>query len=489
MNDVEDIAREEVDIIIVGCGVVGACLARELSKFQGLSVLVLEKDHDVSTGSSKANSGIVHGGYDTVHGSLKSQLELEGNRLYPELCKQLSVPFLPVGSLVLSFTEKDDLELDRLMKNGQRNGVSGLELWPREKVLLEEPHVSVGVRSALYCPGAGITSPYLFTIANCENAFANGVKFQFNAQVMKIAMQPNTKYRVTLQSGRVLESKFVVNCAGLFSDQLTSPPQLGFKIKPRKGQYLVLAKSQGTLVNRVLFQAPTVRYGKGVLVTRTVHGNLLVGPSASDMDSKEDRDTDIGELAYVAWAARKSVPHLDTRLAIRSFAGIRAKSSTGDFILREEAKGYVTCGGIDSPGLTCAPALAKRVVAMLQTSQWKIKSQTITQRIDYDVAALANRNLLQFNRPNSSLSELKIVCKCEHVTEGTICESIQRMMAMGMETLSTDGIKLRTRAGMGDCQGLRCRGLVEELIEQQGGQVDYPLHSNNRVGKRDMGRL
>lgn len=479
--DVEDCAREEVDVVVVGCGVVGACIARELSRFQGLSVLVLEKDHDVSTGSSKANSGIVHGGYDTVHGSLKSQLELEGNRLYPELCKQLSVPFLPVGSLVLSFTEKDDLELDRLLKNGQRNGVPGLELWPRDKVLLEEPHVSVGVRSALFCPGAGITSPYLFTIANCENAFANGVKFQFNAQVAKIASQPNAKHLVTLTSGRVVACKFVVNCAGLYSDQFTSPNQPTFTIKPRKGQYLVLAKSQGALANRVLFQAPTVQYGKGVLVTRTVHGNLLVGPSASNMDSREDRDTDIGELAYVAWAARKSVPHLDTRLAIRSFAGIRAKSSTGDFVLREEARGHVTCGGIDSPGLTCAPALAKRVVAMLQTTagQWETKQHVVTQRLDYDDAA-------QFTRPGAP--ESKVVCKCEHVAQGTICESIGRMLAMGISSPSTDGIKLRTRAGMGDCQGLRCRGLVEELIEQAGGRV-HSGEDRHRVGKRDMGRL
>lgn len=508
MKDIEDLIEGNkkrgvvvYDVIVIGSGVVGACVARELGKYaHKLEVLVLEKEGDVSQGSSKANSGIVHGGYDSVNGSLKSKVELEGNAMYEELCNELSVPFKRIGSLVLAFTPADEVELERLLQNGQRNGVQGLEIWTRAQVLQCEPHVSVGVRKALHCPGAGITNPFLFTIANCENAFDNGVKFRFRAKVVGITSLGANQHEVLLQSGEVLLCKSVVNCAGVYSDTLASKG--GFTIMPRKGEYLLLAKDQGHLATRVLFQAPTIRYGKGVLVSPTVDGNLLLGPSAHDMESREDKVTEIGELAYVAWAARKTLPHVDTRRAIRSFAGIRSKSSTGDFVLREEdeAAGNITCGGIDSPGLTSAPALAKRVINMLlaRNKEWEINSKYIGTRAPYEhetLLALQQGDKLQFELDNNA--ELNVICRCEDVTESTIRSSIHRLHAMdpNAKYMSTDSIKLRTRAGMGPCQGARCAHLVADLIKQECGdhmQVCKLVTEDappTRVTRQEMGRL
>jgi glycerol-3-phosphate dehydrogenase len=494
MSDIEDLVTgpKLKDVIIVGAGCVGASIARALCKYESLSVLVIERESDVSQGASKANSGIVHGGYDSK-GTWKARLEFEGNQMFEEVCNELSVPFKRVGSLVLSFTARDDEELEKLFRNGKLNGVSNLEFWDREKILLEEPHVSIGVRRALYCPHAGITNPYLYTIANCENAIENGAEFLLSTKVLKITRK--NKYFEVLVEDRatrqqdIYRAKKVVNCAGVYSDTLSETRE--FDIHPRRGEYVILSREQGQMANRVLFQAPTARWGKGVLVSPTVDGNLLIGPSASDIPERENKDTTFQELAYIAWAARRSVPHLDTRAAIRSFAGIRAKSSTGDFVIAEK-DGFVNAAGIDSPGLTSSPAIAKRVVELLKITS-KIKRNWTPTRTPYDASTLTARQgggelLFEHSHP-----ELNIICRCETVTESTIVDSLRR----GIKIQCTDSVKWRTRAGMGECGGARCRPLVCQLIAKEQGLA----HPENvpkqvigqeipqRLMKYELGRL
>ena len=494
MADIEDLigggSDSSYDIIVVGAGCVGASIARELSKYDGLRVLVVEQETDVSQGASKANSGIVHGGYDSK-GKWKAKLERKGNQMFGKICEDLAVPFKRIGSLVLSFTERDDTELEKLFVNGHKNGVDDLEFWDRERVLKEEPHVSVGVRQALYCPSAGIVNPYLYTIASCENAIENGVEFLLGTKVLKIG-KGKEKFELLVENIETkkqskLRSRKVVNCAGVWSDTFAEPGH--FEIKPRRGEYFILSREQGNMANRVLFQAPTDRWGKGVLVSPTVDGNLLVGPSASDIPERVNKGTTFQELAYVAWAARRSVPHLDTRLSIRSFAGIRAKSSTGDFVI-EEKDGLVHAAGIDSPGLTSSPAIALEVAKMLKLSN-PVKAHWNGKRRPYDFRTAARPK--EELRYEHSDPELNIVCRCEGITESTIRESMMR----GLPIRCTDSVKWRTRAGMGVCGGVRCRPHVCELIAEENNLPDPAKVPKNVVGqptplrlvKTELGRL
>lgn len=488
--DVEDVAgASSFDVVVIGAGCVGACIARELSKYDGLRILMLEQEADVAQGASKANSGIVHGGYD-AKGRWKSVLEREGNEMFGEVCDDLAVPFKRIGSLVLSFTERDDIELDKLMANGIKNGVRRLEFWDRERILKEEPHVSVGVRRALHCPSAGITNPYLFTIANCENAVTNGVTLRLRSKVNSITRKSTGFVVSVLNIERKfnydIRSKRVVNCTGVFSDELSEDKS--FSIKPRRGEYLLLSKEQGRMANRVLFQAPTQRWGKGVLVSPTVDGNLLLGPSASDVPERTNKSTSFQELAYVAWAARRSIPHLDTRLALRSFSGIRAKSSTGDFVITE-SMGFINCAGIDSPGLTSSPAIAKHVTEMMQLAN-KRKTNWVRHREPYERKSMSRfQETPQFSDKDP---DLNIICRCEGVTESTIRDCLNRSIPI----TCTDSVKWRTRAGMGQCSGVRCRPLVCELIAEKTGLDATEIPKSvigqdlpTRLNKIELGRL
>lgn len=492
--DIEDslLVEDARDVVIIGAGAIGASIARELSKYQDLSVLVCEKEADVTQGASKANSGIVHGGYDAKHGTLKGRFEHEGNSMFGDVCAQLAVPFKRIGSLVLSFTKRDDLQLEKLLENGTRNGVPGLELWERDRILKEEPHVSVGVRRALYCPNAGIVNPYLYTIANCESAIENGVEFQLNQKVLSVSKErdglellvEHTRSKKTTR----IKARQVINCAGLYSDSFSSE----FTIKPRRGEYFILRKEQGQMANRVLFQAPTERWGKGILVSPTVDGNLLIGPSAADVMDRLDKGTSFQELGYVAWAARRSVPHLDTRMAIRSFAGIRSKSSTGDFVIKEDVEtGIIQVAGIDSPGLTSSPAIARHVVNTLVRPQKPLKQDWISKRRPYDSAsALHAKHELRFE--HASEPEKNVICRCENVTESTIKDCLHR----GLPIEASDSVKWRCRAGMGFCGGVRCRPLVCEIMGKELGLDAAAIpkavpgqEATQRLVKQELGRL
>lgn len=403
--------------------------------------------------------------------------------MWEEFAREVDAPFRRVGSLVLSFTKRDDEELDKLVKNAEKNEVY-VERWDADRVLNDQIHVTVGVRSALFCPSAGITSPYLYTIALAESAIMNGVKFEFGTEYVS-AKYDEAKgcYAIDVRSpgrcGVVVESRtilarHVIASAGINADEIflahgggssgetETLVGAGITINPRKGEYVLLAREQGHMVSRVLFQAPTAKYGKGVLVSPTVDGNLLLGPSANDVPSKTDKSTTIEEMAYVTWAARRSVPHLDTREAIRSFAGIRAKSSTGDFVVRPAGpRGtFLHIAGIDSPGLTASPALSAYALTFFSNFLSRFRNKEITGdefkvRGDY----LAGGAATVGGEPAAS----KTICKCEGISEAKIRASCRR----GIALTHPDSVKWRTRAGMGRCQGVRCRPLVEEIIEDE----------------------
>jgi len=479
------------DVAVIGAGCVGAAIALAVSRLDGVSCVVLESAQDVCQGASKANSGIVHGGYDAKPGTHKAGLGVRGNRLFPALCRELEVPLNVCGSLLLSFTERDDQRLDALERNAKANGVA-VERWDAERVLRDQPHVSAGVRGALYCERAGVVSPYVFTIAMAEAAALNGVRFVLGRQVLAVkrAHQGGAGYAISVAvdgergTRQTVTARRVVNAAGMGVDEIAAPFDYltSFQIKPRRGDYVVLSKTQGLMVSRVLFQAPTERYGKGVLVARTIDGNLLLGPSSTMQESRKDKGTELRELAYVAWAARRSVPHLDTRESLRSFAGVRAKSTTGDFII-EARDGYVLLAGIESPGLTASPAIAEYVVELLGLASAPRKLE-FKRRSAY---ALAGAPLAEDARVGHPDPARNVVCQCESVVESTVVDAAHR----SPRPVSTDGIKWRTRCGMGECQAARCRGRVEALLDRELGapRPELKPSAGERVERARLARL
>lgn len=457
-----------VDIIVIGAGVTGCGIARELSRYDW-RVTVLERASDVCEGTSKANSGIVHAGFDAYPGTLKAKLNVEGNKMMEALSEELDFPFRRNGSLVLCFEEKDRDKLQKLYEQGVQNGVKELRILEKEELRKLEPAVSDKAVAALYAPTGGIVCPFGLTIALAENAAVNGVEFKLNTEVLSVERLSEAKtegYRVITSQG-VLESKVVVNAAGVYADRfhnMVSAEKL--HIIPRKGEYCLMDKKVGDLVRHTVFQLPTV-YGKGVLVTPTVHGNLLVGPTAADVEDPEALHTTQEGLETVLTKASLSVKELPAREVITSFAGLRAHAEKGDFVIGQaaDAPGFFDAAGIESPGLTCASAIAACLTEqILEYLPAKKKEDFIASRKGIPSMALASaeerQRLIQENPLYAN-----VVCRCELVTEGEILDAIHR--PLGATTL--DGVKRRTRAGMGRCQAGFCSPTTVEILARELG--------------------
>ncbi|HWR40743.1 MAG TPA: NAD(P)/FAD-dependent oxidoreductase [Patescibacteria group bacterium] len=446
------------DVCIIGAGVVGMNIARELSKYQ-LKICVLEKREDVSCGCSKANSGIVHGGYSDKPGSLKAEVCVAGNRMYEKLDQELHFGYRQTGSLVLAFQPEELDTLKELYDNGLQNGVGGLKLIDAVRVRELEPHLSSEVQGALYCANAGVVSPYEFVIALAENAVANGVELFLQTEVT--AIEPVVEgYRLTAR-GRDFTAAHVINCAGVYCDAIAAMVGVSdYKVTPRRGQYVVLDKEQNYLVNSIIFQVPT-KMGKGILVTTTYHGNLMIGPDAQDIDDKEDVSTDEAALEAIVRAARKSVPGFDMKKALTSFAGNRPVADCKDFVIEERPRNFLQLIGIDSPGLTSSPAIALKVVEKLKAAGLvlAVKPDFIARR-----APIIHKKDDSFaGGINDSNPETHLICRCEQVTEAEIIDCLRR----GLPVNSLDGVKRRTRAGMGRCQGAFCGPRVRELLARE----------------------
>ena len=452
-----------LDVVIIGAGVMGAATAYELAKYD-LKVKVLEKEHDVSNGTSKANSGIVHAGYDAKEGTLMAKYNALGNAMYEKLCKEIDAPFKRTGSLVLAFSEEDKEHLNLLYNRGIKNGIPGMKILNQEEVFKMEPNVSKEVVAALYAPTAGVTGPWEVTIKLLENAAINGVEVETDAKVEKIEKLAEG-YKIILADGREYETKVVVNAAGLYADDMNNMvSNKKIKITPRAGEYYLLDKVQGNLVNTVVFQCPT-KVGKGVLVAPTAHGNLIVGPTATLSDNKEYVGNTLAGLDAVREAAVKSVKDINFRDNIKNFNGLRAESDQPDFIIGEveDAPYFFNIAGTKSPGLTSAPAIGLDVANMIVEKLGNVNKKTEHKKNKPQIhfMELSNEEKAEVIKKDPRYG--RIICRCESIIEGEIVDVIHRMV--GAKTV--DGVKKRCRPGMGRCQGGFCGPRVQEILARE----------------------
>ncbi|EOU1903644.1 NAD(P)/FAD-dependent oxidoreductase [Clostridium perfringens] len=467
------------DIIVIGAGVVGCSIARELSKYN-LDVLVVEKNSDVSEGISKGNSGIVHAGYNEKIGTLKAKLNIEGNKIFDDLSRDLQFPFKRNGAFILAFSDEEMKTLESLKENGEKLGVEGLEILTREEALNIEPNLNKEIVGVLNVKTSGIVSPYEMTIALAENAAENGVEFKLNSKVTNIE-KISEGYKVTLNNKEVVNGKLIINASGLegaFLNNLVSMSKR--EINPVKGEYCLFDKVAGAMINKTLFQVPN-KLSKGVLVTPTAEGNLLVGPNAVEGKTLETSREGIDEILY---KSKKSLEELPVARILNTFSGIRPKTKEGDFIIEEveDAKNFINVIGIDSPGLTAAPAIGVYVVNMIKERldlvEKKNFKKTREKIVRFAELSLEEKNKLIKEKPAYG----HMVCKCEFVTEGEIVEAIHRPI----KALTVDAIKRRTRASMGGCQGIGCTLPISKILSRELG-IDISDINKNSEGSPVIG--
>jgi len=446
------------DIIVIGAGVIGASVARELAKYKA-KVLVLDKENDVGNVTSMANSAIVHSGYDPKPGTNKAKYNVEGNSMYDLLTKELDVEFKKIGSLTCATNDEEMETIKRFVKRAEDNGVE-VKILNKEETRKIEPFVSDEVVGSLYAPSAGIINPFELTVALCENAMDNGVELLLNEEVTEIN-KISDKYVVKTKS-HDYEAKVVVNAAGLYSDKIAKMVGLNhFEVTPRKGEYFVLDHFEKDFVSHVIFPTPSEK-GKGILVTPTTHGNYLVGPSSEFVDAKTDLSTDKPTLDNVRKSASKLVRDIPFGYIIRQFSGLRATGSTHDFVI-DEHDGFINLGGIESPGLASAPAIAKEAVKLVNSVLNLEKNNDFNpfrrKVVRLSKMSLEERNELIKNDPKFG----HIICRCEGISEGEVIDSIRRNA--GARTVK--GVKKRCRPGFGKCQGGFCEPLVVEILARE----------------------
>ena len=465
------------DVVIVGAGVTGAMLARNLSRYH-VSVCLLEKENDVAMGASKANSGIVHGGYDPEPGTLKARLNTCGVELLYQAAEELNVPCIRNGSMVCAFSEREEAHLEELLERGAENNIGGLSILSGDEARKLEPYLSPEVTKVLHVPNAGIISPYELTVAAVGNAMDNGVTLCRNFAVSAIA-KTEAGFTVTAESGETVTGAYLVNCAGGSADKIAAMAGDGFfTLIPRAGEYMLLDKAEGHKASHTLFQCPSKK-GKGILVSPTVHGNLLIGPTAIPVETENSRDTTPEGLAEVVELSLRTVPSVDTRQVITSFTGVRASEKSGDFILQESKKvpGLIHAAAIDSPGLTCCVAIAQSLTDLLVQA-----GLSLQQKDDWDGTRedpCAFREMTDCEKDayiKADPAYGKIVCRCETVSEGEILRAIHQNP--GARDL--DGVKRRTRSGMGRCQGGFCGPYIMQLLSRELG---IPMEQVTKSGE------
>lgn len=447
------------DVTIIGAGVVGCSIARELSKYN-IKACVLEKEVDVASGTTKANSAIIHAGFDARPNSLKGKLNAKGNAMFDKLSKELNFPFKRNGSLVLCFDKNDYHKLIKLKEQGEKNGVPSLQILDGAKVREIEPNVSEEVVAALYAPTGGIVCPYEMTIALAEIAYINGIEFKLGSKVLDIKKHKDN-FVISTNKAKI-ESKVIVNAAGLFSDDINNMVSTRkFNIIPRKGEYCLFDKAAGNLVAKTIFQLPTL-LGKGALVTPTIDGNLLIGPNARDVDDKLDLNTTKEGLDEIIDKAKKSIKNLPKNQVITSFTGLRARTESDDFIIEEskEVQGLINAASIESPGLSSAPAIAEMVRNIVLGILPACEKENFIANREKPVKfrELSNKERKELIAKIPAYG--KIICRCEVITEGEILDAIRG--PLGATTL--DGVKKRTRAGMGRCQGGFCTTRIVDIL-------------------------
>lgn len=450
-------------IAVIGCGITGAAAAYCLSRYK-LSCVIIEKDNDVCNATTKANSAIIHAGYDPEPGTLMARLNVRGNELAEDICKKLDVEYKKIGSYVVAFSQEELKTLEILKKRGEVNGVKGLEIIVRDELREREPNISDKALAALYAPSAAIVDPWGYGLAMAETAVENGCELMLDTSVKSIN-KASDKWIISTDKGDI-EAEYIINAAGVFSDKIHNMVlEENFKIIPSAGEYYLLDKSEGTRVNHIIFQCPSAD-GKGVLVAPTVHGNLIVGPNAESREGNpEDVSCTSDGLAEVRKKAVKSVPSVSFRDNIRNFTGVRANSDADDFIIGISGDKFIDAAGIKSPGLTAAPAIAEYIVELLKQDGLELveKEDFKDSRkvIRFNSLSPEEKNKLIKMRPEYG----RIICRCETVTEGEIIDALNRPIV----PRSVDAVKRRTAAGMGRCQGGFCGPRVLEIISKHLG--------------------
>ena len=412
------------DIAIIGAGIVGGMTARALTKYN-LKICILEKENDVAMGATKANSAIVHAGFDAQEGSLKAKLNVQGSKMMKRICQELGVKYQNNGSLVIGFNEEDRDIINSLLERGKANGVEGLALIEKDKLKHLEPNISDECVCALHASTGAIVCPYDLTIAAIGNAMDNGAQLKCNFEVCDIQATENG-YEISSQNDHV-EAHFVINCAGVYSDVIANMiGEHSFHVHPRKGEYILLDKECGNLVSHTIFQTPS-KMGKGILISPTVDGNLLLGPTSVDMPDKENKNTAEAGFAEIITKVQKSLQTVPIGKTITSFCGLRAVGSTGDFIINSPKKGFINAAGIESPGLSASPAIAEYIVQML-----KEQGLTLTENKNYDPIRTSSHAFreMSLEEKNKVIKEDptygRIICRCEGITEGEILDAIHR---------------------------------------------------------------
>ena len=452
------------DVTIIGCGVIGASVAYSLSKYD-LKVLVLERENDVAMGTTKANSAIVHAGYDPEPGTLMAKLNVRGSEMMEDLCKELSVKYNRIGSFVLAFDEENLAHLQKLYNNGVENGVPGMKMLSAEETHAMEPNLAENVCGALYAPSAAVIDPWGLCIAEAEVAVRNGVELKLNSAVT--GMENKGDHVVLHTASGDYETRYIVNCAGGWSHEMSA--MLGaqeWESYPSRGEYYLLDKSSGDIVNHVIFQCPSA-VGKGVLVSPTVHGNLIVGPNAQNVAEPGDKATTLAGLDEVALVSRKSVPGVDLRQSIRNFAGVRANTSEVDFIIRPSAncERMLHVAGIKSPGLSAAPAIGEYAVELLGEMGVELTAKEgwdgKREQIRFKELSIEEKAAVIAKDPRYG----RVICRCETITEGEIVAAIHSPIV----PCSVDAIKRRAGAGMGRCQGGFCGPRVLDILSRELG--------------------
>ncbi len=453
---------KSADVVVIGGGIVGTAVLRELSKYD-LKCILVEKEPDLAMGTTKANSAILHAGFDAPTGSLKAITNVRGNKLYHELEQELDLDIKWTGSLVAANTDEEMATLQELLERGKANGVDGLKILSREEVLQKEKNLT-SVKGALWAPSAGVCWPFGAALAFARCAVQNGAEVMRDCRVLGFIKEDGRITGVETSQG-VIKTKYVVNAAGVYADEIAKlAGDESFTITPRKGEYILFDKTAcSSLVFGVVFPTPTKK-SKGILVCTTTHGNTFIGPNAQDMEDKEDHAVTAEGMNEIIASARKLIPNLPMGAAITEFSGLRAVSSTGDFIIGASAvAGLYNAAGMQSPGLTAAPAVAEMLAeAIVKDSGAQAKAdfkaelpkKPVFNRLNWDKQA-------ELIKENSLYG--RVICRCETITEAEIVEAIHE--SCGARTV--DGVKRRTRAGMGRCQGGFCGPRVTQILARE----------------------
>lgn len=444
------------DVAIIGSGITGSACAYFLSKYR-LKIAVIEKNNDVCCGTTKANSAIIHAGYDPHPETLMAKLNVKGSAMAKEICAKLDVPYNQIGSLVVAFSEEEAKTVEELFERGNANGVPDLKILNREELKEAEPMISDEALCALYAPSAAIVNPWEYGLAMAETAVRNGAEVLLESEVTSIKKE-NGVFKITAGE-KEIEAKYVINAAGVNCDDvhnMIAPPK--FRVIPSAGEYYLLDKSEGKRARHVIFQCPN-KDGKGVLVSPTVHGNLIVGPNADARD-KDDTSTKTSCLDFVREKAVKSVPSINFRENIRNFTGVRAATEIDDFIIEFACEGFLDLAGIKSPGLSAAPAIAELAVKMLGESGLALeeKESFTDERTHLRFKHLSDEEKNNAVKKNSAYG--RVICRCETITEGEIIDALNSPIP----PVSLDGIKRRAGTGMGRCQGGFCGPKVLEIM-------------------------